>query len=84
MKPGVGSILMVYGLTACVFFIIDLFWLGLAAKGLYQRHIGELLRAQVNRRDRGVCLDSGATGWCRHRSDSRNGRVAGFFRLQHF
>jgi uncharacterized membrane protein len=48
MKPGVGSILMVYGLTACVFFIIDLFWLGLAAKGLYQRHIGELLRAQVN------------------------------------
>jgi len=39
---------MVYGMTACVFFTIDLFWLGFAAKGLYQRYIGELLRAQVN------------------------------------
>ncbi len=40
--------LVVYGLTAGVFFIIDLFWLGAAAKGLYERHIGSLLRENVN------------------------------------
>ena len=40
--------LVVYGLTAGVFFMIDLFWLGAAAKGLYERHIGSLLRENVN------------------------------------
>lgn len=39
---------LVYGLTAIVFFIIDLFWLGVVAKGLYDRYIGGLLRDQVN------------------------------------
>jgi uncharacterized membrane protein len=48
MKLGIGNLAMVYGLTACVFFIIDLFWLGAAARGLYDRHIGALLRDQVN------------------------------------
>ena len=48
MKLGIGNIALVYGLTACVFFIIDLFWLGAAARGLYDRHIGGLLREQVN------------------------------------
>ncbi len=48
MKLGFGNMLVVYGLTAGVFFIIDLFWLGAAAKGLYERHIGSLLRENVN------------------------------------
>lgn len=48
MKMTLGNILLVYGLTAIVFFIIDLFWLGVAAKELYNRHIGGLLRDQVN------------------------------------
>lgn len=48
MKIGFGQLLMLYGLTAGVFFLIDLFWLGAAAKGLYERHIGSLLRENVN------------------------------------
>lgn len=48
MKIGVGNLMLVYGLTGLVFFIIDLFWLGFAAKGFYDRHIGALLREQVN------------------------------------
>jgi len=48
MKPGIGNIVLIYGLTAVVFFVIDLFWLGIAAKGLYDRYVGSLLRDQVN------------------------------------
>lgn len=48
MKIDPGSMLVVYGLTAAIFFLIDLFWLGLAAKGLYARHVGELMRERVN------------------------------------
>lgn len=48
MKLGAETILIIYALTAGVFFLIDLFWLGTAAKGLYDRHIGGLLRDQVN------------------------------------
>ena len=40
--------LLLYGLTVAIFFIIDLFWLGVAAKGLYARYIGGLLRENVN------------------------------------
>jgi len=48
MKPAISNIILIYGLTAVVFFVIDLFWLGVAAKGLYERYVGGLLRAQVN------------------------------------
>jgi uncharacterized membrane protein len=48
MKLSLGQLLLVYGLTGLVFFVIDLFWLGFAAKGFYERHIGGLLRDQVN------------------------------------
>lgn len=48
MKMGIGSITATYALTAGVFFLIDLLWLGVVAKGLYDRHIGGLLRDQVN------------------------------------
>jgi len=37
-----------YFLTAIVFFAIDLLWLGVVAKGLYDRHLGSLLADQVN------------------------------------
>jgi uncharacterized membrane protein len=30
------------------FFAIDLLWLGVVAKGLYDRHLGSLLAEQVN------------------------------------
>ena len=40
--------LLIYVLTALVFFMIDLIWLGYAAKGLYRRYIGSLLKDRVN------------------------------------
>ena len=39
--------LKLYGLTALVFFAIDLVWLGVVASGFYQRHLGHLLRPDV-------------------------------------
>jgi len=36
--------LKLYGLTAIVFFAIDLLWLGIVAQGFYARQIGSLLR----------------------------------------
>ena len=48
MKIGVASTLTVYAITAGVFFLIDLFWLGVLAKGFYAKHLGHLLREQVN------------------------------------
>jgi uncharacterized membrane protein len=38
----------IYLVTVPVFFVIDLIWLGLVAKVFYQRHLGYLLRPQVN------------------------------------
>jgi len=40
--------LKLYGLAFVVFFAIDLFWLGVVAKNLYQKQIGHLLKADVN------------------------------------
>ena len=48
MKITLVQILLIYGLTAMVFFVIDLVWLGVAAKEFYAKHIGALLRDQVN------------------------------------
>ena len=41
------QILKLYGLTALVFFAIDLVWLGVVAAGFYERHLGHLLAEQV-------------------------------------
>ncbi len=41
------AFLKLYGLTALVFFAIDLVWLGVVAAGFYQRHLGHLLRPDV-------------------------------------
>jgi uncharacterized membrane protein len=40
--------LKLYVLTVPVFFIIDILWLGVFAKGLYRRHLGFILSDQVN------------------------------------
>ena len=40
--------LLVYLITVPIFFIIDLVWLGVIAKGFYQKHLGYLMRPQVN------------------------------------
>ncbi|HEY9118062.1 MAG TPA: DUF2177 family protein [Roseivirga sp.] len=42
------KIIYAYLLTAIVFFAIDLLWLGLIAKGLYNRYLGSFLAEQVN------------------------------------
>jgi uncharacterized membrane protein len=42
------TFLKLYGLAFVVFFAIDLFWLGIVAKNLYQKQIGHLLKTDVN------------------------------------
>jgi uncharacterized membrane protein len=39
---------LVYLITVPIFFIIDLVWLGAIAKGFYQKHLGYLMRPQIN------------------------------------
>jgi uncharacterized membrane protein len=40
--------LKLYFLTVPVFFIIDLIWLGIVAKGFYQKHLKFILSPKVN------------------------------------
>lgn len=42
------TFLKLYGLSFVVFFVIDLIWLGIIAKDLYQKQIGHLLKTDVN------------------------------------
>ncbi|TVP85469.1 MAG: DUF2177 family protein [Acholeplasmataceae bacterium] len=42
------TFLKLYLLAFIVFFVIDMIWLGLIAKNLYQNQIGHLLKADVN------------------------------------
>lgn len=44
----IKSILINYVLTLVVFLIIDLAWLGLIAKNLYQKYLGSFLSDKVN------------------------------------
>jgi len=37
-----------YLLTTAVFLVLDLLWLGVVAKGLYQRHLGHLMAESPN------------------------------------
>jgi uncharacterized membrane protein len=39
---------IVYLITVPIFFLIDLIWLGLVAKDFYKRHLGYLMRPEVN------------------------------------
>lgn len=40
--------LKLYALTVPVFFLVDLLWLGVAAKGFYQKNLNHLLSPHVN------------------------------------
>ncbi len=42
------TFLKLYGIAFVVFFAIDLIWLGIVAKDLYQKQIGHLLKQDVN------------------------------------
>lgn len=42
------SFLRLYSIAFIVFFVIDIIWLGLIARKLYQNQIGSLLKANVN------------------------------------
>lgn len=43
-----SKLIIGYLLTAVVFFAIDMLWLGLVAKGLYNKYLGSFLAEQVN------------------------------------
>jgi len=42
------QMLVMYLVTLAVFFIIDMVWLGVVAKGFYRRHLGSMLSPKVN------------------------------------
>lgn len=42
------KLVQLYVLTVPVFFAIDMVWLGIVAKGLYQKNLGPLMRPDVN------------------------------------
>jgi uncharacterized membrane protein len=44
----VTKLLISYALTFVVFFIVDMAWLGLIAKDLYKKYLGDFLSEQVN------------------------------------
>ncbi|MBN2202168.1 DUF2177 family protein [bacterium] len=40
--------LKLYAITFAAFFVIDMVWLGLVAKGFYRKHLGYLMAPEVN------------------------------------
>lgn len=42
------TLLLTYGLSFLAFLAIDMLWLGVVAKNLYQKYLGNLLSEQVN------------------------------------
>lgn len=42
------QIFVMYLITLAVFFLIDMIWLGVVAKGFYRRHLGPMLSPKVN------------------------------------
>lgn len=42
------QMLLIYLITLAVFFLIDMIWLGVVAKGFYRRHLGPMLSPKVN------------------------------------
>ena len=44
----VKNTILLYLITFVCFFLIDMVWLGLVAKGFYRRHLGEMLSSKVN------------------------------------
>lgn len=48
MDNTVMNYVRVYFITIPIFFAIDLLWLGVAARGFYQKHLGYLMRTPIN------------------------------------
>jgi len=48
MKLISTNVLLIYAITASTFFLIDLLWIGLIAKGFYAKFIGSMMSDQVN------------------------------------
>ena len=44
---GISFYLKLYALTVPIFFVVDMLWLGVAAKGFYRGHLGPLLSPSV-------------------------------------
>jgi uncharacterized membrane protein len=44
----ITKLIISYALTFVVFFIVDMAWLGLIAKDLYKKYLGDFLSEQVN------------------------------------
>jgi uncharacterized membrane protein len=42
------QMILLYIITLIVFFVIDMIWLGVVAKGFYRRHLGTLMSSKVN------------------------------------
>jgi uncharacterized membrane protein len=48
MNVTLAKAVVIYLVTVPVFFLIDLFWLGVVAKDFYRQRLGYLMRPQVN------------------------------------
>lgn len=48
MDQSIGKAAAAYFFSACIFLILDVLWIGFAAKGLYARYLGDLLTTDVN------------------------------------
>ena len=48
MKLETTHVLLLYGITALTFFVIDLLWLGVVARSFYRSQLGHLMRPNVN------------------------------------
>lgn len=44
----IRQMLVMYLITLAVFFLVDMIWLGVVAKGFYRRHLGPMLSPKVN------------------------------------
>ncbi len=44
----ITKIIVSYLLTSVVFFAVDMLWLGLIAKDLYRKYLGDFLSSQIN------------------------------------
>lgn len=44
----IKQVVFLYFMTLVTFFVIDMIWLGLAAKDFYRRHLGSLMSSRVN------------------------------------
>lgn len=48
MKLVSTNVFLIYAITASTFFLIDLLWIGVIAKGFYAKFIGSMMDDQVN------------------------------------